>query len=167
MTLREKYERGLQDSENFITGEKENVTVSYKLGIQLGNFFNNELDYTEMNIHCGYPIEKLKRDDWDLKIRFQLRKRDIDWFAESAYVYRSLATLADSDWSKGEPEDSEAKEIMRGMKDVLQPVQDGLEIKTIGVEWAIHVPDCTTFFVTFFYKYAGEGEEGEEEIATS
>ena len=132
MTLREKYERGLQDSENFITGEKENVTISYRLGEQLGRF----------------------------------RKRDIDWFADSPSVYRSLATLADSDWSKGEPEDSEAKEIMRGMKDVMVPIQDGLGIKTVGVEWAVHVPDCTTFFVSFFYKYVME--EGEEEdIATS
>lgn len=161
MTLREKYERGLQDSENFITGEKVNVTPSYKYGTQLGYFFNDELDYTEMNIHCEYPVEKLRRDDWDLKIRFQLRKRDIDWFADSAYVYRSLATLADSDWSKGEPLDSEAKEIMRGMKDILLPVQEGLQIKTVGVEWALHVPDCTTFFVSFFYKY-DTGEEEEE-----
>ena len=166
MTLMEKYERGLQDSENFITGEKENVTVSYRLGEQLGRFFNDELDYTEMNIHVDYPNEMLKRDDWDVKIKFQLRKRDIDWFADSPYVYRSLATLADSDWSKGEPEDSEAKEIMRGMKDVMVPIQDGLGIKTVGVEWAVHVPDCTTFFVSFFYKYIME--EGEEEdIATS
>ena len=42
MTLKEKYERCLQDSENFITGEKENVTPSYLAGKVLANFFNNE-----------------------------------------------------------------------------------------------------------------------------
>ncbi|MBQ3826393.1 MAG: hypothetical protein II811_09700 [Spirochaetaceae bacterium] len=70
MTLKEKYERCLQDSENFITNEKVNVTPSYHQGELLARFFNKDLDYTDMNIHQGYPIEKFTKEDWDLKIKF-------------------------------------------------------------------------------------------------
>ncbi len=163
MTLKEKYERCLQDSENFITGEKENVTPSYLAGKVLANFFNNDLDYTDINIHHGYPMEKIIKEDWDLKIRFQLRKTEINRFSalDAPHVFQYLSTMADSDWSKGEPMDSAAKEIMRGMKDNMEPVQEGLLIKSISVEWAVHVPDCTTFYITFFYYY----DEGEEEMA--
>ena len=159
MTLKEKYERGLQDSENFISGEKVNVTPSYEYGKQLGRFFNEKLDYTDINVHYEYPIGKFTKEDWDLKVRFQLRQREIDWFTDNSYIFRYLSTLADSDWSKGEPLDSEAKEIMRGMKDVLIPIQEGMFIRTVSVEWAVHVPDCTTFFVSFFYAYEGEHED--------
>ena len=158
MTLKEKYERCLQDSENFITNEKVNTTPSYSQGKVLANFFNNDLDYTDMNIHQGYPIEKFTKEDWDLKIKFQLRKSEINRYSpiEAPLVYQYLTTMADSDWSKGEPVDSTAKEIMRGMKDNMSPIQEGLNIHSITVEWAVHVPDCTTFFVTFFYAYDKE-----------
>jgi len=158
MTLKEKYERCLQDSENFITNEKVNTTPSYSQGKVLANFFNNDLDYTDMNIHQGYPIEKFTKEDWDLKIKFQLRKSEINRYSpiEAPLVYQYLTTMADSDWSKGEPIDSTAKEIMRGMKDNMSPIQEGLNIHSIVVEWAVHVPDCTTFFVTFFYAYDKE-----------
>ena len=52
--------------------------------------------------------------------------------------------------------DSTAKEIMRGMKEHMSPIQEGLNIHSISVEWAVHVPDCTTFFVTLFYAYDKE-----------
>ncbi|MCR5319537.1 MAG: hypothetical protein K6E22_15075 [Treponema sp.] len=160
MTLKEKYERCLQDSENFITGEKENVTPSYGYGKRLAKFFNDELDFEDINIHYGYPMEKIIKDNWDLKIRFQLRKPEIERFSPlgGIQVFKYLSTLADSEWSKGEPLDSEAKEISRGVLDTLNPIQQGLSIKSIGVEWAVHVPDCTTFFVSFFYVYKEEEE---------
>ena len=163
MTLKEKYEKCLQDSENFITGEKNNASCSYKYGKRLAQFFNEELDYSDMNIHYGYPIGGIRKEDWNLKIRFQLRKPEIERYSPlgSGQVFKYLSTLADSDWTSNEPIDSEAKEIMRGMLDMLSPVQEGLTIKHIGVEWALHVPDCTTVFVTFFYAY-----DEEEEIAT-
>ena len=44
MTLKEKYERSLQDSENFIAEEKVNYTPSYTKGQVLAKFFNEELD---------------------------------------------------------------------------------------------------------------------------
>ncbi len=162
MTLKEKYERCLQDSENFITGEMVNVTPSYTAGKVLAKFFNEDLDYTDINIHHGYPIEKIKKDEWDLKIRFQLRKNDINTYSplEAPQVFLHLATLADSDWAKGEPIDSCAKEIMRGMKDNLVPIQAGLNICNILVEWAVHVPDCTTFFVSFYYEFDEDEEFG-------
>lgn len=162
MTLKEKYERCLIDSENFITSEKENVTPSYKAGVVLAKFFNDDLDYTDINIHHGYPIEKIKKDEWDLKIRFQLRKSDISNSSplEATHVFLHLATLADSDWTKGEPIDSCAKEIMRGMRDNLLPIQEGLKICNILVEWAVHVPDCTTFYVSFYYEFDEGDEEG-------
>ena len=167
MTLKEKYERCLQDSENFITGEKVNVTPSYNQGKLLAHFFNHELDYTEINIHHGYPMEKFMKEDWDLKIKFQLRKSEISRYSplDAPHVFQYLSTMADSDWSKGEPIDSAAKEIMRGMKDNMSPIQEGLLIKSISVEWAVHVPDCTTFFVTLFYFYDESSleEEGSEE----
>ena len=158
MTLKEKYERCLQDSENFITNEKVNVTPSYHQGELLARFFNKDLDYTDMNIHQGYPIEKFTKEDWDLKIKFQLRKSEINLYSplEGPLVFQYLSTMADSDWTKGEPVDSSAKEIMRGMKDHMSPIQEGLNIHSISVEWAVHVPDCTTFFVTLFYAYDKE-----------
>ncbi len=165
MTLKEKYEKCLQDSENFITGEKVNVTPSYGYGKRVAKFFNDELDFTDINIHYGYPMEKVIKDNWDLKIRFQLRKPEIIRWAPlgGEQVFKYLSTLADSEWSKGEPLDSEAKEIFRGIIDTLNPVQVGLKIKSVTAEWAVHVPDCTTFFVSFFYVY---DEEDEELIAT-
>ena len=162
MTLKDKYEKCLQDSENFITGEMKNPTVSYKYGRELANFFNNELDFSDINIHYTYPMEKFAglKEDWDLKIQFQLRKPEINRCSplNAPYVFQYLSTMADSSWSKGEPLDSEAKEIMRGMKDKLNPVQDGMNIKTVTVEWAVHVPDCTTFYVNFFYAYENREE---------
>ena len=77
MTLKEKYEKCLQDSENFITGEKNNASCSYKYGKRLAQFFNEELDYSDMNIHYGYPIGGIRKEDWNLKIRFQLRGKGI------------------------------------------------------------------------------------------
>ena len=161
MTLKEKYERSLQDSENFINGEKVNVTSSYKNGKVLAHFFNEELDYSDINVHYSYPVERFgKTEDWDLKIRFQLRKSEINRYAplDAAFIYQHLSTLADSEWVKGEPTDSIANEICRGMKDNLAPVQPDLNIKSINVEWAIHVPDCTTVFVNLLYAYPTEEE---------
>ena len=169
MTLKQKYERCLQDSENFITAGKDGVTPSYKSGKVLAEFFNKELDYTDINIHHSYPVEKIAalKEDWDLKIKFQLRKSEISRYSplDAPHVFQYLSTMADSDWSKGEPIDSAAKEIMRGMKDNMSPIQEGLLIKSISVEWAVHVPDCTTFFVTLFYFYDESSleEEGSEE----
>ncbi|HBB43206.1 MAG TPA: hypothetical protein DEO40_00375 [Treponema sp.] len=161
MTLREKYERSLKDSENYINGEKVNVTSSYKNGKVLAKFFNEELDYSDINVHYSYPVERFgKTEDWDLKIRFQLRKTEINRYSplNAAFVYQYLSVLADSEWVKGEPTDSIAKEICRGMKDNLAPVQPDLNIKSISVEWAIHVPDCTTVFVNLLYAYPSEEE---------
>lgn len=160
MTLKEKYEKCLQDSENFISGEIKNATSSYRHGKRLAKFFNEELDYTDVNIHYGYPLGGIRKEDWNLKIRFQLRKPEIERYSPlgCAQVFKYLSTLADSDWTNGEPIDSEAKEIMRGMMDSMVPVQEGLMIKHIGVEWAVHVPDCTTVFVSFFYAYDEEME---------
>ena len=158
MTLKEKYEQGQQDSENFISEEKVYVTRSYKHGKILATFFNKELDYTDINMHFGYPMEKFGKEDWNLKIRFELRKAEISRCSplDAPHIFQYLSTLADSDWTKNEPIDSEAKEIMRGLKEGLDPVQDGLNIRSVGVEWAVHVPDCTTFYITFFYAYANE-----------
>ncbi len=161
MTLKEKYERSLQDSENFINGEKKNVTSSYKNGVVLANFFNKELDYSDINVHYSYPVERFgKTEDWDLKIRFQLRKSEINRNSplNASFVFQHLSVLADSEWVKGEPTDSIAKEICRGMKDHLDPVQPDLNIKQITVEWAVHVPDCTTVFVNLLYAYPSEAE---------
>ena len=162
MTLKQKYEKCLQDSENFITGEQKHPTVSYKYGWELADFFNRELDFSDINIHYTYPMEKFAglKEDWDLKIQFQLRGSEINRFSpiNAPYVFQYLSTMADSSWSKGEPLDSEAKEIMRGMKDKLHPVQEGMNIKTVTVEWAVHVPDCTTFYVNFFYAYENREE---------
>ena len=41
----------------------------------------------------------------------------------------------------------------RWLIESLKPIQEGLSIKTVTVEWAVHVPDCTTFYVNFLYKY--------------
>ncbi len=157
MTLKEKYEQCLQDSENFISNEGEKVTISYNSGKVLAEFFNKDLDYSDINIHYSYPMEKIAalKEDWDLKIRFMLRQSEINKFAplNAPYVFQNLSTLADSDWLKGEPVDSAAKEIVRGLKDHITPVQEGMIIKSITVEWAVHVPDCTTFYVNFLYAY--------------
>ena len=157
MTLKQKYERCLQDSENFINAGADGVTPSYKSGKVLADFFNKELDYTDINIHHSYPVEKIAalKEDWDLKIRFMLRKSEINQFSplNAPHVFQYLSTLADSDWMKSEPVDSAAKEIVRGLTESLKPIQEGLSIKTVTVEWAVHVPDCTTFYVNFLYKY--------------
>ncbi|MCH5291314.1 MAG: hypothetical protein J1D88_06095 [Treponema sp.] len=158
MTLEQKYEKCLQDSENFIDGEKEHASRSYRYGKQLAHFFNDELNYADINIHYGYPMEKKlvgTDDKWNLKINFQLRYSEIKRYSplNAPQVFKYLSTLADSSWSKGEPLDSEAKEIMRGMKERLNPIQQELKICTIGVEWAVHVPDCTTFYINFYYAY--------------
>ncbi|MBQ5491479.1 MAG: hypothetical protein IIT68_05430 [Treponema sp.] len=169
MTLKEKYERSLQDSENFIAEEKVNYTPSYTKGQVLAKFFNEELDYTDMNVHYSYPVEKFgKAEEWDLKVRFQLRKSEINRNSplDAAFVFQHLSTLADSEWVRGEPTDSDAKEIMRGMRDTLLPIQPDLNIKSIMVEWALHVPDCTAFFVSFLYQYPVE-EEPEQEDTSS
>lgn len=161
MTLKEKYEKSLQDSENFINGEKKNYTNSYRYGKVLARFFNRDLDYADMNVHYSYPVERFgKMEDWDLQVRFQLRKPEILKFAplDGPFVYEYLAKMADSEWVRGEPTDTEAKEIMRGMKDYLSPVQENLNIKSVNVEWVIHVPDCTTFFINLLYAYPSEEE---------
>ena len=162
MTLKEKYEKGMKDSENFINGEKVDITSSYKNGKVLARFIDTELDYSDINVHYSYPVEKFgKQEEWDLKVRFQLRKSEINRYSSplhAAFVFKYLSTLADSEWVRGEPLDSEAKEIMRGFKDTLNPIQTDLNIKSIQVEWAIHVPDCTTFFIDLLYAYPTEEE---------
>lgn len=165
MTLRQKYEKSLKDSENYITNEKSNVTNSYPNGKILGKFFNKDLDYSDINVHYSYPAERFgKKEDWDLKLRFQLRKSEILKFAplNGTFIYQHLSTLADSEWVRGEPTDSDAKELMRGMRDTISPIQQDLNLRSVSVEWAVHVPDCTTFFIDMVYAYPSSEEQAQD-----